>query len=38
MDKKAQAILKHYKNKIESRSFDEYDIMGFFNIFQKLYQ
>ena len=29
MDKKAQAILKHYKDKIESRSFDEYDIMGF---------
>lgn len=29
MDKKAQAILKHYKDKFESRSFDEYDIMSF---------
>lgn len=34
MDKKAQAILKHYKNKIESRSFDEYDIIGFLIFFR----
>lgn len=35
MDKKAQAILKHYKNKIESRSFDEYDILGFLIFIRK---
>lgn len=29
MDEKAKVILGHYKDKIENRTFDEYDIFGF---------
>ena len=29
MDKKEEAILKHYKKKIESQEFDEYDLIAF---------
>lgn len=29
MDKKEKVILEHYKNIIETRNFDEYDILGF---------
>lgn len=38
MDNKEQQIMKHYKMLIETNIFDEYDILGVLNFYQKAFR